>query len=341
MSKRILWLCLGLAALCIIVMSLPGFSQKQSLGNTAPAQIDEKLCALEARVQQASTKIGSRQELLSYMQEVQEPQNSDDADGPEVKVFVGGGGSWLGVETREVTPENVKQLRLPAERGALVGKIVPGSPAAKAGLKESDVITEVNGQRIEGTAQFRRMIREIPAGRIVQLTVLRDGRSQSISLTLAKVESNHMPGPLLRGGSPGSFAFQLPEIPDVESMGELNVLSDFAPAQPRIGIDAEDLRGAFGNYFGAPNGEGVLIRNVFSGTPAEKAGLRAGDVIVGIDGNPTRSVRELREQVKSAKAESKSFKVSLLRNKAELSLTLELPAPVNKESHQHGERTTL
>ena len=96
--------------------------------------------------------------------------------------------SWLGVETHEVTADKAKELKLSAERGVVLGKIVPDSPAAKAGLKENDVVMEINGQRVEGAAQFRRMIHEIPAGRTIQLTVWRDGRSQTVSATLGKSE---------------------------------------------------------------------------------------------------------------------------------------------------------
>ena len=102
-----------------------------------------------------------------------------------------GGPSFLGIEAREVTPENVKQYKLQAERGVVVGRVAPDSPASKAGLKETDVITEVNGQRVEGATQFRRMIREIPAGRTVQLKVWRDGRAQSLSAKLDQAEELH------------------------------------------------------------------------------------------------------------------------------------------------------
>src|SRR5262249_55605045 len=98
------------------------------------------------------------------------------------------GASWLGVETREVSSDFAKEHKLSAERGVVVGKVISDSPAAKAGLKESDVVTEINGQRVEGTAQFRRMIREIPAGRTVQIGIVRDGKAQNVSVTLGKAE---------------------------------------------------------------------------------------------------------------------------------------------------------
>jgi serine protease Do len=344
MNKRILWLSLGLAGIFVILAALPGSSQKVQFSNdNAVAQLQEKVCALESRAQQISAKLSNRQELLSSLQDVQKLQNLDDDQDQNIEVFVGDGGSWLGSETREVTSKNVKELKLPAERGALVGKIIPDSPAAKAGLKENDVITEVNGQHIEGVAQFHRIVREIPPGRTAQLAVVRDGRPQNINVVLGKLHSDRIPGPMVRGSSPGAFVVQVPEMRDFENMGEMNIFEgDFAKTQPKMGIDAEDLRGALGNYFGAPNGEGVLVRNIFNGTPAEKAGLRAGDVIVSVDGKAVRTVSELRDQLKSGKAEGKSFKVGLLRNKAELTLTVELPAPPPKnEIHQHSERTNL
>src|SRR6202022_1692518 len=120
------------------------------------------------------------------------------------------GPSWLGVETREVTADAAKELKLAAERGVVVGRVTEDSPAAKAGLKEKDVITEVNGQRVEGAAQFRRIIHEIPTGRGAQLTVWRDGRAQTLSATLGKAEEGHR---VWMNAAPGAFAFGVPELP--------------------------------------------------------------------------------------------------------------------------------
>jgi serine protease Do len=312
MNKRILWLSLSMAALCITLVALPGSSQKVQSSDSAA------LSNLQARTN--------------------ELQSSDDGD---VEVFVENGGSWLGVETREVTAENVKSLKLPAERGALVGKIIPDSPAAKAGLKENDVITEVNGQRVEGTAQFHRMVREIPAGRTAQLIVLRDERPQNLNVTLGTTQANRMSRSFVRSGFPGSFVVQVPELPDVENLEEMNVFGNLTMGQPRMGIDAEDLHGALGTYFGAPDGEGVLVRNVFSGTPAEKAGLKAGDVITTVDGKRIRNISDLREQLKRSKSEEKTKKVGVLRNKAELMLDVYFPAAPKNEIHSRGERTNL
>jgi serine protease Do len=248
--------------------------------------------------------------------------------------------SWLGVETHEVSAENAKELKLPAERGVVVAGVTKDSPAAKAGLKENDVIVEVNGQRVEGSAQFRRIIHEIPAGRATQLTVWRDGRSQTLSATLGKAEERHT---TWMGATPGNFAFRMPEVmqmpdmPSIDMGGEMGVL---ASGRPRLGIDAEDIGGQLGSFFGAPDGEGILVRNVSSGSAAEKAGLKAGDVITSFNGERVRSLGDLRQKL-AAQNDGKAAKVGVLRNKSEVSLSVELPARSPKAARKLTQRTNI
>jgi serine protease Do len=309
--KKSIWITVaGIAALAPVLMALPGRSsagqeQDQVRGDSAVERVRTTIRRVQG------------------------------APGPDgIEVLVGEGPSWLGVEAREVTAENVKELKLPAERGVVVGHVSPESPASKAGLKETDVITEVDGQRVEGSAQFRRMIREIPAGRNVQLTIWRDGRSQTISATLAQAEENHRG---MLNAAPGSFAFSMPEVeipemPDVEvqripgvpSMDFDNGMMVLPFNRPRLGIDAEDISGQLGGYFGAPEGEGVLVRSVNAGSVAEKAGIKAGDVITKFNDERIRSLGDLREKL-AAKTDDKPAKLSVLRNKSEITLTVDVP----------------
>ena len=257
----------------------------------------------------------------------------------QVTVFDGEEGpSWLGVETHEVTPENAKELKLPAERGVFVAGVTKDSPAAKAGLEQKDVITEVNGQRVEGSAQFRRMIHEIPAGRAAQLTLWRDGRTQTLSATLGKAERHNR----WMGATPGAFAFrmpdvQIPEMPSIDLGEEMGML---AGGRPRLGIDAEDLGGQLGSFFGAPDGEGILVRSVTSGSAAEKAGLKAGDVITSFNGERVRSLGDLRQKLAS-QSESTTAKIGVLRNKSEVTISVELPARQQKTQHRIMQRTNI
>src|SRR5437762_11440887 len=100
-------------------------------------------------------------------------------------------------------------------------------------------------------------------------------------------------------------------------------------SQQRLGIDAEDLNGQLGSFFGAPDGEGILVRNVNPGSAAEKAGVKAGDVITSINGERLRSLGDLRQKV-SAQNDDKPAKLGVLRNKNNLTLTVELPASKSK-----------
>jgi len=191
---------------------------------------------------------------------------------------------------------------------------------------------------VEGTMQFRRMIHEIPAGRPVKLSVWRDGKQQTISATLGKSEERHN---ALMKVSPQTFAFRvpaMPEIPDVPAFGWSNGV--LAAGKPRLGIDAEDLSGQLGNYFGAPDGEGILIRNVNSDSPAEKGGLKAGDVITTFNGERIHSTSELREKLAGTEA-GKPVTLGVLRNKSNVTVTVEIPAPAPKEKRKISHRTNI
>jgi serine protease Do len=264
-------------------------------------------------------------------------------DGQNFAFSIADGGSWLGVGTSEVTADKAKELKLPAERGVVLGKIVENSPASKSGLKENDIVTEINGQRVEGTSQFRRMIREIPAGRTVQLTVWRDGRTQAISVTLGQTEEGHHAWSAV---APGAFAFRMPEMPNLPEVAPLPEM-DFEgmtvmSPHPRLGIDAEDLSGQLGTFFGAPEGEGILVRDVSSGSVAEKAGLKAGDVITSLNGDRLRSVGDLRSRLAAHAADKPTtVKLGVLRNKSEISLSIDLPAMTPHGKHIVSHKTNI
>ena len=364
MNKRNLLVTGGVAILSLTLIALPAppaNSQTPCPDESVTARLAERLAQLQANLQGRQEETAKLAELRANLaSEVALAQNlkaiqqletfpalagGDDQDGVSV-LLDEGDSSWLGVELHEVTGDTAKELKLPAERGVVLSSIVPDSPAAKAGLKENDVVTEINGQRVEGAAQFRRMIREIPAGRAAQITLWRDGRAQTISVTLGKAEERRhslrmfTPAP----GAPGSFTFTMPEIPIGPSMEWDG--GRFLMGQPRLGIDAEDLNGQLGSFFGAPDGEGILVREVSPGSAAEKGGVKAGDVITSVNGERVRTVGDLREKLvtkREAKDKEKdqTVKLGVLRNKSEVSLTLELPAPASRTKRFVSHRTNI
>jgi len=355
MNKRDLLTIGGAAALGLALVALPASSARpQRPDNSKIARLQQEIKELQAKLQ---AELESRADQKVEFEDADEPVESTqtvvveqdpgqievqpkiETDGMNI-VIGDDDSSWLGVETHEVTSDKAKELKLSAERGVLLGKIVPDSPAAKAGLKENDVVTEINGQRVEGAAQFRRMIHEIPAGRSIQLSVWRDGRTQTISATLGKSQERRRAMKMV-APTPGTFAFRMPEIPEIPSM-EWNGNMLFGGGQPRLGIDAEDLSGQLGTFFGAPDGEGILVRDVNSSSPAEKAGVKAGDVITSLNGERIRTVGELREKLSAKHADKdRTVKLGVLRNKSEISLTVELPAPAERTKRLISRRTSI
>ncbi len=227
-----------------------------------------------------------------------------------------GGRAWIGVRLGDVTAEKAQELKLPGEYGAVVTKVEPDSPAAKAGLENNDVILEFAGERVWSVAELRRIVRETPPGRTVSLRVSRAGQVRTVSL---KLESH---------GS--DFFSQIPAPPMVR-MPEVRVQPfDFhfgLMGGPRLGIDGDELTSQLANYFGVKQGKGVLVREVKSDSAAEKAGLKAGDCIVAIDGKEVGSVDELRDALRNESGEKRAYTLSILRDRHEQTVKVEIEPP--------------
>jgi serine protease Do len=344
MKKNILWASGGVAVLSIGLIALPSPSATiQEQDDSSPTVRVEQLPQVHRlrRIQINGDRVVQDEDRVLQQSQGVLTGTLSDPETTLISVFDGEEGpSWLGVETHEVTPENAKELKLPAERGVVVAGVTEDSPAARAGLKEKDVITEVNGQRVEGAAQFRRIIHEIPAGRTAQLTVWRDGRAQTVGATLGKAEERHN---AWMGATPGAFAFRMPDVQTIPDMPSIDLGDGMAAVlpggRPRLGIDAEDIGGQLGSFFGAPDGEGILVRSVNSGSAAEKAGLKAGDVITSFNGERVRSLGDLRQKL-AAQNEAKIAKIGVLRNKSEVTLSVELPART-PQVHKLMQRTNI
>lgn len=289
---------------------------------------------LKAQRQALVAELHARQgEVAALAQErVAKAQEKAEREVESQFQYFGGGGGWLGVQIADVDAEKVKELKLPAERGVLITEVEKESPAAKAGLQAKDVITECNGQRVESAAQFRRMISESLPGRASQLTVWRDGRAQTLSATLGgdhdRMERTFtLAAPREFAFNNRGFSFAMPEV--------------FATSRaPMLGINAEDISGQLGSYFGAPGGEGILVREVNSGSPAEKAGMKAGDVITKVDNESVSSLEQLREKLR-AKRESKTVSIGVLRKGAAVTLNVEIEQPKPPERRRITRRITL
>lgn len=232
------------------------------------------------------------------------------------------GAGWLGVTISEVSADKAKESKLSTAQGVLVEQIDPNGPAAKAGVKAGDIITEFNGQRVEGTMGLRRMVRETPEGRTVQLTIWREGRSQTLSAELPSMPRHSRED--MPPGMPRVMPF--PQAPEILRQFREHGLN---PAAPTIGISAMDVSGQLGAYFNVPDGQGVLVTEVKENSPAAKGGLKAGDVITKINGKRVHDLGELRGHLGETR-DTKSVTLSVVRMGVETSLTVEpeLPKPL-------------
>jgi serine protease Do len=230
------------------------------------------------------------------------------AAGPKIVLH---GGSYLGVGLAEVDSQRASELKLKEERGVEITSVAADSPAERAGIRKGDVVLDYNGTSVLGIEQFARLVRETPAGRSVKLTISRSGSVQTLSATIEEY----------KGGKVFSRSWTGPEI---------NVPEIWIPDIPRaftswrssmLGIEGEGLDGQLADYFGVK--EGVLIRSVVKDTPAERAGLKAGDVIVKADGKTVSSPRELSSEIRSFRSKQ-TFSITVMRDKREVTVNVTL-----------------
>ena len=228
---------------------------------------------------------------------------------------------WLGVGLGEVTAERAKALKLKDDSGVEVTHVDENSPASKAGLKENDVILEVNGQKVDDGGQFARTIGESSPGTKVNLTIWRNGAKQNISATLEARPAQYF----AFTGPDGAWVTPMPPEPPPGWDG--NPFSILPGQAPRVGFEGEALTPQLAAYFGVK--EGVLVRTVSSRTAAEKAGLKAGDVITKVSGTPVSSPREISGLVRASR---KTVTFTVMRDHKEITLNVEvaedrIPAP--------------
>ena len=231
-------------------------------------------------------------------------------------IFFSSGGSWLGVSIADVTSERAKELNMKEETGAEIKAVTPGSPAQEAGLKKGDVILEYQGTRVEGAMQLTRMVRETPPGRTVSIRTLRDGETRAVRVKVTEHDADEHERTFHRRIEIPPIEMpdiELPEIPFIESL----------PSSFRLGVSVENLGDQLGEYFGVKDGEGVLVRSVRKGSPADGAGLRAGDVIVKADGKGISDSADLRSALRERRG--KTFPLTIVRDRREQSVSVTLP----------------
>jgi serine protease Do len=272
-------------------------------------------------------------------------------------VAAGAGAAWSPVAHAQRTPRPHAQTRVmqwiggevqigvsihdadagAAQPGVVVDSVEEDSPAAKAGVKEGDVFTQFDGERVRSARQFTRLVRETPAGRQVPATVMRDGRSVSLSITPEGGESAFRYAPAWRELGDRLRSFDFPEPPEApeppatpappEPPAPPRVLRDFdlwfGPSSGRLGVSVEDVTPQLAEYFGVK--DGVLVRSVTKDSVAAKAGIKAGDVITSINETTVENASELRRALRRLD-DNAEFSIAIVRDKKTMTLKGKLEA---------------
>ncbi len=228
----------------------------------------------------------------------------------------GGGSSYLGVDIADITTDRLAALKLKEEHGAEITMVDQDAPAGKAGVHVHDVILSLNGTAVDSAAQLRRMIKETPPGRIISLGISRDGEPLTIKVQLADRHKS-------MGWDPKNFEYkyEMPKIPPIPDI-DIPVSVVVVHSSMRSGLMVENMSQQLGEFFGVKDGNGVLVRSVEKGSRGEKAGFRAGDVIVKVNNQRVHDASDFTHALRSS---SGNASVTILREKREQNLTLTLP----------------
>ena len=237
-------------------------------------------------------------------------------------------GSYLGIDTRDITHERMVALKLNEERGVEVTMVDQDAPAGKAGLREQDVILSFNGQQVEGVEELRRMIHETPPGRTVTLGVSRNGQTMMVKVELAdRRKLFHYPAIAALPAMPAAPATPLaPGAPmdiDVPMVPDFDVpsMDVIVHSSVRGGLMVENLTPQLGDFFGVKNG--VLVRSVEKGSAAERAGFQAGDVIVRVGNRTVADSSDWRNAMR--RHASGPVPIGVVRNHKPLTLRFVVP----------------
>jgi serine protease Do len=178
---------------------------------------------------------------------------------------------YIGVTLNDVTPENAHFFDLADASGALISQVQPDSPASKGGLKQGDVVKEVNGEKVDTTSALQIVISEMQPGRALKLGVVRDGKPVTLNLTV------------------GAYKDKTEEAANEGGAAE---------NKGRLGVSVGDLNDEARQQFQIPaRVKGAVVEDVRQGSPAEDAAIQPGDVIVEVNRKPVASASEAVSQI--------------------------------------------
>jgi serine protease Do len=233
------------------------------------------------------------------------------------QVQILGRGARIGASVRDLEDAERKGN---TANGVFVDDVRTGSPAEKSGMRRADIVTRYDGENVRSVVQFTRLVQETPAGRTVTATVVRDGRSTELSLV--PEDSAYFNEDRLGAVIGDRIQERVSRIPfdfDFDFDFQLRNLM----RRGRLGVSIEELTPQLATYFGAK--DGVLVSSVVEDSPASRAGLKAGDVIVSFNGQTVSSSSDLTRSLRDVRADAE-VTIGIVRERKEVSLKTKLEA---------------
>ena len=220
--------------------------------------------------------------------------------------------AWLGVTIRDVTREVASDNKLPDESGAYVSDVAEHSPADSAGVEKKDIIVKFGKKDIDDADDLMNTVAKSKVGEKISLEIVRRGERKNVEVVLGKFPRRIM------ASQPFDELFRRV---GVFSSGE------------HQGMQVMELNDQLGEYFGVPNGTGVLVQRVKKGSAAEKAGIKAGDVLLKIG---KRTIDDMEDVSKafSRYDEGDKVDVEVLRKGANKTFTLDVEEDHDAPSFQ-------
>ncbi|HWG16960.1 MAG TPA: PDZ domain-containing protein, partial [Acidobacteriaceae bacterium] len=215
---------------------------------------------------------------------------------------------YLGVDLRDISQDELGTLKLKEARGAEIVLVDHDAPAGKAGLREHDVVLQMNGQPISTKEQISHMLRECAPGRLVTLLISRDGQQMTVTAQMSTHEEvdrdaweHHVMAPDLMDDSADASAAAAPAQSSPQVHGGNSFISSVLPTSTYTGAMLEKMPAQLADYFGAAGGHGLLVSSVKPNSPAALAGMHAGDVVVRANDKSIASTGDWSKAVKNSK----------------------------------------
>jgi len=203
-------------------------------------------------------------------------------------------------------------------KGVIINSVLDSSSAKKAGLEKGDVITKVNDKEIASPEDLRNAIQAYKPGDKITINFVRDGKKKSVKAELGKAPSSvrepygGLPQDLMNGlGNGNDFNFRMLPMPP-QNFKNFNF--NFNNERPRLGLQIQDTE----------DSNGVKVQNVLPGSPADKAGLKEGDIIKEMNGEKINDVDDVMSKIHDTENNS-DFKIKVMRDKKEMNFDVPIP----------------